>query len=49
MGSPQKIVSEIREFESLGVSFIAISFLRETVEKTKAYSERFVKEVLGKL
>ena len=49
VGSPQKIVSDIREFESLGVSFLAFSFLRETVEKTKAYSERFANEVPGKL
>jgi probable F420-dependent oxidoreductase len=49
VGPPQKIASDIREFESLGVSFLAFSFLRDTVEKTKAYSERFANEVLGKL
>jgi probable F420-dependent oxidoreductase len=49
VGSPQKILSDIKEFERLGVSFLAFSFLRENLEKTKAFSEKFAKEVLAKL
>jgi len=48
-GNSRKILADIKEFESLGVSFLAFSFLRENLEKTKAYSEKFAREVLGKL
>ena len=49
VGNSRKIVADIKEFESLGVSFLAFSFLRENLEKTKAYSEKFAREVFGKL
>jgi len=39
VGNSRKIVADIKEFESLGVSFLALSFLRENLEKTKAYSD----------
>jgi alkanesulfonate monooxygenase SsuD/methylene tetrahydromethanopterin reductase-like flavin-dependent oxidoreductase (luciferase family) len=48
-GNSRKIVKDIKEFESLGVSFLALSFLRENLEKTKAYSEKFTNEVLSTL
>jgi probable F420-dependent oxidoreductase len=49
VGNPRKIIADIKEFEGLGVSFIALSLLRENLEKTKAYSEKFANEVLSKL
>ena len=48
-GNSRQIVADVREFENLGVSFLALSFLRENLEKTKVYSEKFAREVLGKL
>jgi probable F420-dependent oxidoreductase len=48
VGSPEKILSDIEEFARLGVSFLAFSFLGESLEKTKALAEKFAKEVPGK-
>jgi probable F420-dependent oxidoreductase len=49
VGNSRKIIADIKEFENLGVSFLALGFLRENLEKTKAYSEKFAREVLSKL
>jgi probable F420-dependent oxidoreductase len=49
VGSSRKILADIKEFESLGVSFLALNFLRENLEKTKGYSEKFASEVLSRL
>ena len=49
VGPAQKILSDVWECERLGVSFLAFSFLRDTLEKTQAYTEKFANEVLGKL
>lgn len=49
VGTPQKIIADVRELEVLGISFIALNFLRANLEKTKAYSERFSKNVMDKL
>ena len=48
-GAPRKILDTIREMEHLSVSFIAISLLRENLEATKKYTERFASEVMRKL
>jgi len=48
-GNYRKILADTREFESLGVSFVALSFLRENLDKTLAYTEKFAKEVLSRL
>jgi probable F420-dependent oxidoreductase len=46
IGNSRKIISDIRELEKLGVSYIALSFLGNTLEGSKEYSERFAKEVI---
>jgi len=48
VGDPGKIVADIEKMEKLGVSFIGLSFLGDTVESTKKYSEEFVREILSK-
>jgi hypothetical protein len=47
VGNSEKIVKDIKEFESLEVSFIQLSFVHENLENTKAYSEKFANEVLS--
>lgn len=49
IGTSQKIVADIRALESLGISFVALSFLRPSLEKTKAYCESFATKVMNKL
>jgi probable F420-dependent oxidoreductase len=49
VGSPQKILADVKEFDRLGVSFLAFSFLGENLEKTRALAEKFAKGVLGKI
>jgi probable F420-dependent oxidoreductase len=48
-GDSRKIIEAIQKFEKLGVSFVAISFLRENMEATKEYTERFVTEVMRRV
>ena len=49
VGAHEKILSDIKEFERLGVSFLAFSFLGENLEKTKALAEKFARGVLNKI
>jgi probable F420-dependent oxidoreductase len=46
IGSAKKISSDISELEKIGVGFIAISFLRENLESTMNYTERFAREII---
>jgi probable F420-dependent oxidoreductase len=48
-GGSRKIIEDIQQFEKLGVSFLAISFLRENMEATKEYTERFATEVMRRV
>ncbi len=48
-GDSRKIVEDIQKFEKLGVSFLAISFLRENMEATKEYTERFATDVMKRV
>lgn len=48
-GKPQKIVSDIEKLAALGISFIGLNFLREDLEKSTDYAERFAEEVMKDL
>ncbi|HYB03722.1 MAG TPA: LLM class flavin-dependent oxidoreductase, partial [Nitrososphaerales archaeon] len=48
-GDSLKIIEAIQEFEKLGISFLAINFLRENTEATKKYSERFATDVMRRV
>ena len=49
VGSARKIIDDVRELDGLGVSFIALGFFRENMEKTVVYTEKFANEVLSRL
>jgi probable F420-dependent oxidoreductase len=48
-GDSRKIATDIKKMEEMGVSFIGLGFLRDSVESTKRYAEEFVREVLSRL
>jgi probable F420-dependent oxidoreductase len=48
-GGSHKIVRDIQQFEKLGVSFMAFSLLRENLEQTVRFTERFAEEIMNKL
>ena len=48
-GDTGTIAKNVGELEELGVSFIALSFLRENLDKTKDYSKKFAEEVIDRL
>lgn len=46
-GDSKKIISDIRQLENLGVTFVGLNFLKENLETTKRYIEKFVEEVVS--
>jgi len=48
-GDSRRIVANVKELEELGVSFVAISLLRDSLEKTKDYTQKFATEVMDRL
>jgi len=48
-GNSKKIIADIKQLESLGVSFIALSLLKESLDATSRYSTKFATEIMPKL